>query len=210
MTCSLAHVLSCVPYGRLALLQWHTHTLTGLSWVSCRRPAARCWWGTSRARKVKKPPPQHPARCSREVGWLRQSKEAQGGSHPTRNPSTGWFKVPPPVPLSPPVPFCTSTRVSAGMKPPPALGTPRVVRECALCMCSPQHGWGGGLQRWWPSPAALAPRLPSSGARPPSLLPPSTPSCPRARPPAAAATLCEGGVGRHAWPVARGEGGGSN
>ena len=41
---------------------------------------------------------------------------AQWGFHPTRNPSTGWYKVPPAVPLSPAVPG--STRVSASMKPP--------------------------------------------------------------------------------------------
>ena len=41
---------------------------------------------------------------------------AQRGFHPCRNPSTGWFKVPPAVPLSPAVPF--STRFSAGMNPP--------------------------------------------------------------------------------------------
>ena len=38
---------------------------------------------------------------------------AQRGFHPTRNPSTGRVKVPPPVPLLPAVPFWTS--VSAGM-----------------------------------------------------------------------------------------------
>ena len=41
---------------------------------------------------------------------------AQRGFHPTRKHSTGWFKVPPAVPLSPAMLF--STRVSAGMKPP--------------------------------------------------------------------------------------------
>ena len=40
----------------------------------------------------------------------------EGPVHPTINPGTGWVKVPPPVPLSPAVPFCT--RVSAEMKPP--------------------------------------------------------------------------------------------
>ena len=32
---------------------------------------------------------------------------AQRGVHPTGNPSTGWFKVPPAVPLSPAVRGCT-------------------------------------------------------------------------------------------------------
>ena len=41
---------------------------------------------------------------------------AQRGFHPTGNPSSGWFMVPPAVAASPAVPF--STRVSAGMKPP--------------------------------------------------------------------------------------------
>ena len=41
------------------------------------------------------------------------------GFHPTKKNSSGWFKVPPAVPLSPAVPV--STRVSAEMKHP--LGT---------------------------------------------------------------------------------------
>ena len=40
---------------------------------------------------------------------------AQRGFHPTRKLTTGWFKVPPAVALSPAVPFCTLD--SAGMKP---------------------------------------------------------------------------------------------
>ena len=42
--------------------------------------------------------------------------DAQRGFHPTRNPGTGWLKIPPAVPLSPAVPICT--RVSAGMNTP--------------------------------------------------------------------------------------------
>ena len=50
---------------------------------------------------------------------------AQWGIHPIRDPSTGWYKVPPAVPLSPAVP--ASTRVSARKKPPPGR---RFIREC--------------------------------------------------------------------------------
>ena len=45
------------------------------------------------------------------------------GCHHTRTPSTGWFKVPPAVPLSPAMPF--RTRVSAWMNP----SESRFVRE---------------------------------------------------------------------------------
>ena len=48
---------------------------------------------------------------------------AQSGVHSCRNPITGWFKVPPAVPLSPEVPF--GNRVYAGINPP--LGPPRFV-----------------------------------------------------------------------------------
>ena len=47
---------------------------------------------------------------------------AQWGFHPTRNPSTGRCKVPPPVPLSPAMP--ARTRISARMKPPMGRDSP--------------------------------------------------------------------------------------
>ena len=56
-------------------------------------------------------------------------RNAQRGFQPTRNPSTGWFRVPPAVSLSPAVPFCT--RACAGMKPP--MGRDSSVNVPAQC-----------------------------------------------------------------------------
>ena len=61
------------------------------------------------------------------------SQGAQRGFHPSRKPSTGWFKVPP-VP--------SVAKVSAEMKPP--LGPPRFVREC-VCLLSPRPRGTGTL-----------------------------------------------------------------
>ena len=41
---------------------------------------------------------------------------AHGVVHPTRKASTSWYLIPPAVPLSPAVPYCTT--VSGGMNPP--------------------------------------------------------------------------------------------
>ena len=64
---------------------------------------------------------------------------AHGGFHPTRKPSTGWFKVLPAVPFPSAVPFCTA--VSARMKP--ALGRDSssymqsvLILQCFICKVS--------------------------------------------------------------------------
>ena len=79
------------------------------------------------------------------------------GFHPTRIPSTGWFKVPSAVPSSLAVPFCT--RVSAWMNPLWATFSPvtrdfnlrrhtaweRAVTQRAHA-CSARAGHGAGLR----------------------------------------------------------------
>ena len=103
------------------------------------------------------PTPRSEPRASQLLHFITARNATQGGFHPTRNSSTGWFKVLPAVSLSPAVPLCT--RFSAGMKPPSGL---RFVREHAGLATRP---WVRATTHEHGRDAPIAPTCPSRCTR---------------------------------------------